>query len=41
MASDREFVEFVVDQIDASCNARFKSMFGEYGADHEPVWFFQ
>jgi TfoX/Sxy family transcriptional regulator of competence genes len=31
VASDREFVEFVVDQIDASCNARFKSMFGEYG----------
>ena len=31
MASDREFVEFVVDQVDASCNIRFKAMFGEYG----------
>jgi TfoX/Sxy family transcriptional regulator of competence genes len=28
MASDQAFVEFVVDQIDASCDIRFRHMFG-------------
>jgi len=31
MASDREFVEFVVEQLATADNIRFKSMFGEYG----------
>jgi TfoX/Sxy family transcriptional regulator of competence genes len=30
MASDREFVQYVVDQIDPSANIRFRAMFGEY-----------
>jgi TfoX/Sxy family transcriptional regulator of competence genes len=30
MASDREFVQYVVDQIDASADVRFRPMFGEY-----------
>lgn len=28
MANDLEFIEFVVDQIDASCDIRFRHMFG-------------
>ncbi len=28
MASDLDFVEFVIDQIDASCEARYRMMFG-------------
>ena len=31
MGSDRNFVEFVVDQIDTDCEITWKSMFGEYG----------
>jgi TfoX/Sxy family transcriptional regulator of competence genes len=31
MASDPEFVEFVVDQFDADCGVTSKKMFGEYG----------
>jgi TfoX/Sxy family transcriptional regulator of competence genes len=31
MASNREFVEFVVEQIDEECEVTTKSMFGEYG----------
>ncbi len=31
MASDRDFVEFVVDQIDPSLDVRYRKMFGEYG----------
>jgi TfoX/Sxy family transcriptional regulator of competence genes len=31
MASDLEFVQFVVDQIDEDCGVTFKKMFGEYG----------
>ncbi|MBT8337138.1 MAG: TfoX/Sxy family protein [Gemmatimonadetes bacterium] len=31
MGSDRDFVDFVVDQIDADCAMTSKSMFGEYG----------
>jgi len=30
MASDREFVQYVVDQIDASADIRFRAMFGGY-----------
>ncbi len=30
MASDRGFVEFVVDQIDSRCDVSFRMMFGEY-----------
>ncbi len=31
MASDRDFVEYVTDQMADAHNIRFKSMFGEYG----------
>ena len=31
MASDKKFVEFVVDQINNAGQIRYKSMFGEYG----------
>ncbi len=31
MASDREFVEFVAEQMAGADAVRFKSMFGEYG----------
>lgn len=31
MASDLEFVEFVVEQIDEECEITYKPMFGEYG----------
>lgn len=31
MASDKEFVEFVVDQIENAGEITAKSMFGEYG----------
>lgn len=31
MASDLEFVEFVVDQLDRDCGVTFKKMFGEFG----------
>ena len=31
MASDRGFVEYVVDQLDDDCAATYKMMFGEYG----------
>ena len=31
MASDLEFVEFVVDQIESSLDVRYRKMFGEYG----------
>jgi TfoX/Sxy family transcriptional regulator of competence genes len=30
MATELEFVEFVVDQIDPSCEISFRKMFGEY-----------
>lgn len=30
MASDRDFVQYVVDQIDASADIRSRAMFGEY-----------
>lgn len=30
MASNQEFVEFVVDQIDTACGVTFRKMFGEY-----------
>ena len=30
MASDVDFVRFVVDQIDASCDVSYRKMFGEY-----------
>ena len=30
MASDLDFVEFVVEQISAECEMTFKKMFGEY-----------
>lgn len=30
MASNQDFVEFVVDQIDPSCEVSFRKMFGEY-----------
>ena len=28
MANDSEFINYVVDQIDSSCNTRFRHMFG-------------
>lgn len=28
MANDLDFIEFIVDQIDASCDIRFRHMFG-------------
>ena len=31
MASDKKFIEFIVDQIDNAGEITFKSMFGEYG----------
>jgi TfoX/Sxy family transcriptional regulator of competence genes len=31
MASDPEFVQFIVDQFDADCAVTSKKMFGEYG----------
>ena len=31
MASDKKFLEFLVDQIDNAGQITFKSMFGEYG----------
>jgi len=31
MGSDQNFVDFVVDQIDADCGVTYKKMFGEYG----------
>jgi len=31
MASDPEFVEFVVDQFDRDCGVTSRKMFGEYG----------
>ena len=31
MASDQEFVEYAVGQIDADCVVTYKKMFGEYG----------
>ncbi|MGD8328270.1 MAG: TfoX/Sxy family protein [Acidobacteriota bacterium] len=31
MASDLEFVEFVVEQIGEECDVTYKHMFGEYG----------
>lgn len=31
MASDPEFVAFVVDQLDTDCGVTYKKMFGEYG----------
>lgn len=31
MASDLNFVEFVVDQCDKDCGVTFKRMFGEFG----------
>ena len=30
MASDLEYVEFVVDQIDSECEMSYRKMFGEY-----------
>ena len=30
MASDLDFVQFVVDQVDASCGITYRKMFGEY-----------
>ena len=32
MASDRSFVEYVVDQLDADRAVTFKQMFGEFSA---------
>ena len=31
MGSSQDFVEFVVDQIDADCAVTYKKMFGEFG----------
>jgi len=31
MASDRSFVEFVVERLDEDCGVTYKSMFSEYG----------
>ena len=31
MASDQEFVDFVVDQFDPDCGVTSRKMFGEYG----------
>jgi len=31
MGSDLNFVQFVVDQLDADCKVTFKRMFGEFG----------
>lgn len=31
MASDQDFVEFVVDQIGRECDVTYRKMFGEYG----------
>lgn len=31
MASDLDFVQFVVDQLDEDCGVTYKKMFGEYG----------
>jgi len=31
MGSDQGYVDYVVDQIDASCDVTYKKMFGEYG----------
>ena len=31
MASDKEIVQHIVDQIDEKCGMTFRSMFGEYG----------
>ena len=31
MASDLDFVEFIVDQLSGHCEATFKRMFGEFG----------
>jgi TfoX/Sxy family transcriptional regulator of competence genes len=31
MASDLNFVEYVVDQLDQSCAASYQKMFGEFG----------
>ncbi len=31
MASDLNFVEFVVDQLDKDCEVTYKKMFGEFG----------
>ncbi len=31
MASDPEFVSYVVDQLDEDCGVTFRKMFGEYG----------
>ena len=30
MASDPDFVQFVADQVDASCDITYRKMFGEY-----------
>ena len=31
MASDQDFVDFVVDQLDPDCGMTYRKMFGEYG----------
>lgn len=39
MASDAEFVQYVVDQFDRSCGVTSKKMFGEYGLFSEGKMF--
>ncbi len=39
MASDLEFVEFVVEQIDEDCGVTYKRMFGEFGLYSEGKMF--
>ena len=39
MASDADFVEYVVDQFDQDCSVTAKKMFGEYGLFSEGKMF--
>ena len=39
MASDLNFVEYVVDQFEENCGVTFKKMFGEYGLFSEGKMF--
>lgn len=39
MGSDLDFVQFVVDQLDADCGVTFKKMFGEYGLYSQGTFF--
>lgn len=39
MASDAEFVQYVVDQFDRTCGVTSKKMFGEYGLFSEGKMF--